>query len=238
MEQVFKTAVLWVLGSRNPAADCARIQQIPRTRRRSAVVIHPLQPVNMAGSAVIGRTFEDRVLNDVMPIVASNLGVLPVGRLCRVTRHVAHCGDFAIHYQGRVGLIELKNHARSLPVTDRRRFFDALLINCKNIDWAILVTSRCSVPHFGEKGYTVVGQLVVPKFNKQIPVAFVCGIDILGPNSLELAIRAVCDGQSALVGPQWNCADLIERGEATRALESSWGSGDSQPFLHPPGAIF
>jgi hypothetical protein len=235
--------VLWMLGSRTPAADSARMQRrLPLISPPRVQDVTPtLQPGSaqlIQQSAVIGRTFEDRVMKDIMPIVAEKLQVKPVSKLCRLTRHVAHSGDIAIHYRSTIGMMELKNHARALPVTDRRRFFDSVLINHRILHWAILATSRCSVPHFGEKGYTIVGQLIVGEVNKSIPIAFICGLDTLGPNAVETAIRALTDGQSPLVGPQWSSKELLERGEATRTLCPQWGTGGGTAFLLPPGAIF
>lgn len=235
MDQVVRTAVLWFLGSRNPAADCARLLQ------RRAIVMTPVQttgPVITQSSSALGRTFEDRISKDVLPTIASNLGVSPPGKMCKITRHIPHACDFAIHYKDKVGLLELKNHSRAVGVVDRRRFFESILVNYRNIDWAIMVTSRCSVPHFAEKGYTVVGRLSVDLaiHNKILPIAFVCGIDTIGPGALERAIIAVSSGGSPL--PQWTVSDLLTRGEITRTHEIDWGSPISNIFEHPPGSIW
>lgn len=226
MEQVLRTMALWAIGSKNPAADAARLQQ--------AATIAP-RPVSAGGtSAGLGRSFEDRMINEILPTVATKLGIAPASRMCRVTRHVAHCGDLAIHYANQVGMIELKNHSRALPVVDRRRFFDSVLLNHKHLNWAILVTSKCSVPHFSERGYVVAGTLSIG--DKKFPLAFVCDIESLGPPALELAIRTVCSG--ICTGPQWKASELLERGEASRTLESQWGTTDGSAFRHPPGAVF
>ncbi len=234
VEQVIRTAALWLLGSRNPAVDCTRLQE-----RRP--LLEPVRPQNppIASSSALGRSFEDRFISEVLPVVASKLGVSPVSRLYRLTRHVAHSGDLAIHYRDRVGMIELKNHGRALPVVDRRRFFESILVNYRQVDWAILVTSRCSVPHFGERGYTVVGSLAVDlgAVQKLLPVAFVCGLDTLGPRALEAAIRAVISPPDPL-WTRWSVSDLLTRGEISRASESLWGTADGSIFRHPPGAVF
>lgn len=261
MQQVLQVAVLAMLGSRNPVADLARLRRQPSARRaRSATPRRPLPAVAVmtpaaptavlpttpravaTSSAGLGRNFEDRVVNEMLPILAKKLKVTPVARLYRLTRHVAHSGDFAVHFNNTVGLVELKNHARSLPLVDRRRFFDCLLINYKSIDWAMLVTSRCSVPHFGEKGYVVVGRFVVDiqGSSKSIPVAFVCGLDVIGLPALEKAIRTLAQGTTtAASSPVWTASELLASGEATRLLESQWGSvTTASVFAHPPGAVF
>lgn len=211
-----------------------------RSAPRAPVLVQPLTvPLETRASSTLGRSFEDRVVSDILPALAERLQVKPVGRLYRLTRHVAHCGDLALHYQGQVGLVELKNHSRALPVTDRRRFFDSLMVHYKHLDWAILVTSHCSVPHFGEKGYVVVGRLCldIQDPQKTLPVAFVCGLDTLGVSALETAIRAVTAKDQT--GPLWTASDLLTRGEATRTLSETWGKTDGvSPFLHPVGAVF
>jgi hypothetical protein len=232
MDQVLRTAALWMLGSKTPAADAARLQ------RGRPLTVPPVPRIAADGShtsATIGRSFEDRVLTEIMPQVAVKLGVTPASRLCRVTRSVPHCGDFAIHYAGKIGMIELKNHSRALPVVDRRRFFDAVLLNYKHLDWAILVTSHCSVPKFAERGYVVVGQLIIP--GKTLLVAFVCSLDTLGASSLELAIRTV-SGRPESTWPQWKADELVARGEASRSLIETWGSTDGRAFQHPAGSVF
>lgn len=226
MEQVLKTAVLWAIGSKNPAADAARLQQ--------AATIAPRVVSAGGSSAGLGRSFEDRIINEILPAIAVRLGVTPPSRMCRVTRHVAHCGDLAIHYADQIGMLELKNHSRALPLVDRKRFFDSVLLNYKHINWAILVTSRCSVPHFGAKGYVVAGTLQVGM--KTLPLAFVCDIESLGAPALELAIRTVTT--RTCTGPQWKASELVEKGEASRNLESQWGTTDGSVFYHPPGAVF
>lgn len=324
MEQVIRVAVLALLGSKNPAADCARLQRAqpvnpssilapgsrtvstpgsssvstsgrrppaksthpkPNLKKPNAIAATPkTTPIKpkivkrstedtttttqvstitpqtdvsatlqatapqqiSSTSAVIGRSFEDRVVGEMMPDLASRLEVKPAARLFRLTRQVARCGDLSIHYRGLVGFVELKNHARALPVIDRRRFFDSLLVNFRHLDWAILVTSRCSVPHFGEKGYTVVGRLVIdtPTASKNLPVAFVCGIDSLGVPALENAIRTMTESiinpsSSSLSVPRWIASSLVESGEASAEARPQWGKVEgASAFQHPPGAIF
>ncbi len=232
MEQIIRTAILWALGSRNPAADCERL-------RRGLPVIPSVSASGVLPSASLGRTFEDRVIHDMLPITAAKLGVTPTARLYRLTRQGTHSGDLAIHCRGQVGLVELKNHSRSLPVVDRRRFFDSLLINYKHLNWAILVTSHCSVPHFGEKGYTVIGKLSITNGTdtKNLPIAFICGIDILGLQVLESTIRAL-SGPHSRSWTQWTTAELLQKGELTANLQSSWGTGNGLVFQHPVGAVF
>lgn len=254
VEQVLRIAALALLGSRNPVADYQLLQR-RRQQQHTSIVPPPSQPRQerppqqvqqvTSSSAGIGRTFEDRVIHEMLPLLAAHLTVTPPRRLFRVMRETPHCGDLAIHYQNCVGLVELKNHNRAVPLVDRRRFFDNILINQNFIDWALLITSRSSVPKFAEKGYVIVGRLVINE-SKYVPLGFVCGLDNLGLPALETAVRELTD--RALINkhsapfppyyPSWNVNDLLVIGEITEVHSSLWAATEGNRFMHPPGTIF
>jgi hypothetical protein len=243
LDQVFRVALLALAGSKNPVEDLRRITQIRSTRPPPISAMSPTQLLRQDNApTTLGRNFETRFTQGVLPKVALNLNV-GLSSLYRFTRHVGHCGDLSINYGGKIGLVELKNHSKSLPLNDRRRFFDSVLINTRHIHWAMIITSTTSIPGYGEKGYVTAGilenDLIEPKIS--LPVSFVCGLydPHHGKDPAEVVTSTIRLMQSRPQGGLTiKASELIKRKELTENLKPRWNSQEGKEiFTHPRGSV-
>lgn len=223
MQHIIGIAALALIGgSKNAIKDYDRLRRLSIPPSTLATATLPV---------AIGQNFENLFSQNIIPELKTRLRIL-----YRVARHIPHTGDGTLFFNGTVGLIELKNHSKPLPITDRKRFFDSIMINYKNINWGLMVTSKCSIPHFAPRGYSVIGKLKVE--NKIIPIGFVCDYNAQGIHSLETIIKSLAIGEIPENSPSWTPQELLDKGEMSDCLKLKWGTGSSENFAPPVGVVF
>lgn len=242
MQQIIGVAVLALIcKSKNPVRDYNTLMVTTSSRRQPQ--IPPSAVASSAAPTAIGQTFEDTFKNVKIPHIASILRIPNNGfQFYKITNHNPHCGDGVMFYKNTIGLIELKNHRRGLSITDRRRFFDSILINAKFISWGMLVTSKCSIPGVCKRGYCVVGKLVTSE-SKIIPVVFVSDLDVVRVETVASVIEKLGRGGSDFEFPAgcptWSAEELLQKGECNANLQSHWNSNiNAEVFKHPSGVFF